>query len=159
MTPGTALARMLLTVLRVLALLALAALLGGQPAAARLPPPEPTMAIAPRPDGPRPEMVVEQLRLRVPAAARDAWLEAERGSWEPWLARQDGFLGRDLYWDPEREEATLLIRWASRGQWKAIETRELERVQADFERIARRLAGQERGNPFPLVFEGELRPQ
>jgi uncharacterized protein (TIGR03792 family) len=102
--------------------------------------------------------VVEQLRLRVPAGQRQAWLEAERGSWEPWLARQDGFLGRELFWDPAREEATLLIRWASRGQWKSIPAPEVEAVQERFERLARQATGASGGNPFPLLFEGELEP-
>ena len=102
--------------------------------------------------------VVEHLRVKVPAEARQAWLEAERGSWEPWLAQQDGYLGRDLLWDPEREEGTLLIRWASRQQWKAIPLEEVEAVQERFEQLARQATGSRQGNPFPLVFEGELQP-
>ncbi|MFM2079991.1 MAG: hypothetical protein RLZZ219_673, partial [Cyanobacteriota bacterium] len=85
-------------------------------------------------------------------------LEAERGSWEPWLQRQPGYLGRDLLWDAEREEGTLLIRWASREQWKAIPQAEVEAVQSRFEELARRNTGESAGNPFPLVFEGELVP-
>jgi uncharacterized protein (TIGR03792 family) len=104
-------------------------------------------------------MVVEQLRLRVAAERRQAWLEAERDSWGPFLARQDGFLGRELLWDPAREEATVLIRWASRDQWQAIPAHELEQVQERFERIARQATGEAQGNPFPLVFAGELQPQ
>ena len=102
--------------------------------------------------------VVEHLRVKVPARARQAWLEAERGSWEPWLAEQEGYLGRDLLWDPEREEGTLLIRWASREQWKAIPLGEVEAVQERFEQLARQATGTRQGNPFPLVFEGELQP-
>ena len=102
--------------------------------------------------------VVEHLRVQVPAAARDAWLEAERGSWEPWLQQQQGYLGRDLLWDAEREEGTLLIRWASREQWKRISVAEVEAVQERFEQLARKATGQRQGNPFPLVFEGELVP-
>ena len=102
--------------------------------------------------------VVEHLRVKVPAEARTAWLEAERGSWEPWLQQQQGFIGRDLLWDPEREEGTLLIRWASREQWKAIPVEEVEAVQERFERLARQATGTRQGNPFPLVFEGELQP-
>jgi uncharacterized protein (TIGR03792 family) len=102
--------------------------------------------------------VVEHLRVKVPAEARQAWLEAERGSWEPWLAQQEGYLGRDLLWDPEREEGTLLIRWASREQWKAIPLGEVEAVQERFEQLARQATGTRQGNPFPLVFEGELQP-
>jgi uncharacterized protein (TIGR03792 family) len=80
--------------------------------------------------------VIEHLRVKVPAAARQAWLEAERGSWEPWLARQSGYLGRELHWDAEREEGQLLIRWASREQWKAIPAAEVEAVQERFELLA-----------------------
>lgn len=102
--------------------------------------------------------VVEHLRVKVPAEARQAWLEAERGSWDPWLKQQPGYLGRDLLWDPEREEGTLLIRWASRDQWKAIPLEEVEAVQERFEQLAREATGTQQGNPFPLVFEGELQP-
>lgn len=115
---------------------------------------------APAESTPRFEVaVVEHLRLKVPAQARDAWLEAEQNSWEPWLAQQDGFLDRELLWDPEREEGTLLIRWASKEQWKAIPAPEVAAVQQRFEQLARQATGTAMGNPFPLVFEGELQPQ
>lgn len=102
--------------------------------------------------------VIEHLRIQVPSEGRQAWLDAERGSWEPWLAQQQGFLGRDLLWDPNSEEGTLLIRWSSRDAWKAIPGEEVEAVQQRFERLAREGTGQAEGNPFPLVFEGELLP-
>ena len=41
-------------------------------------------------------MVTEELRLKVPADAKAAWLNAEKEIWEPWLSSQDGFLGRQL---------------------------------------------------------------
>ena len=110
-------------------------------------------------DGQLEVVVVEYLRIKVPADGRQAWIEAEQGSWEPWLAQQDGFVGRDLLWDAEREEGTLLIRWASREQWKAIPEQEVDMVQARFEELARDATGLRQGNPFPLVFEGELVPQ
>ena len=103
--------------------------------------------------------VVEHLRLQVPVESREHWMAAERGSWEPWLKQQPGFLGRDLYWDPATEEGTLLIRWSSREAWKSISMDEVETVQQRFETLAREQTGQSQGNPFPLVFEGELWPQ
>lgn len=103
--------------------------------------------------------VVEQLRLRVPQESREQWMVAERGSWEPWLKQQPGFLGRDLFWDPVTEEGMLLIRWSSRKAWKSISMAEVEKVQKRFETLAREQMGQRQGNPFPLVFEGELLPQ
>jgi uncharacterized protein (TIGR03792 family) len=101
--------------------------------------------------------VVEHLRVKVPAGAREAWLQAEQESWGPWLRQQDGFLGRDLLWDAEREEGLLLIRWRSRRQWLAIPTSEIEAVQGQFEAAAHRvLALDPATNPFPLVYAGEL---
>jgi uncharacterized protein (TIGR03792 family) len=106
-----------------------------------------------------PAVVVEQLRLRVPSDALQAWLEAERGSWAPWLAQQPGFMQRQLFWDPQRQEATLLIYWASRQQWQATSSEEQQQVQQRFELLARAGTGQQQGNPFPLIFSGELLPQ
>ena len=102
--------------------------------------------------------VVEHLRVKVPEEGRQAWLAAEQGSWEPWLAQQDGFLDRQLLWDAEREEGTLLIRWASKDQWKSIPAEAVVAVQERFEQLARQATGTSAGNPFPLVFEGELQP-
>jgi uncharacterized protein (TIGR03792 family) len=130
--------------------LCLAMLLAGHPDVA--------IATNAKPGGQLEVVVVEHLRIKVPADGRAAWLQAEQGSWEPWLKQQDGYLGRDLLWDSEREEGTLLIRWASREQWKAIPEAEVEAVQERFEQLAREATGQGQGNPFPLVFEGELIP-
>ena len=105
------------------------------------------------------ESVVEHLKLDVPKEFKNAWLKAEEGSWEPWLLKQDGFLGRQLFWDPKVEEATLLIGWESRAVWKNISQTEINQVQKDFEKIARKETGEMSGNPFPLLFEGELHPQ
>ena len=130
--------------------LCLAMLLAGHPDVA--------IAATDQPGGQLEVVVVEHLRIKVPADGRQAWLEAEQGSWEPWLQKQDGFLGRELLWDSAREEGTLLIRWASREQWKTIPEAEVEAVQERFEELAREATGQRKGNPFPLVFEGELIP-
>ena len=120
--------------------------------------PDVSLAAFSDPDGGYDVAVVEHLRIQVPIQGRKAWLDAERGSWEPWLARQEGFIGRDLLWDPETEEGTLLIRWSSREAWKAIPELEVEAVQERFEQLARQSTGQKEGNPFPLIFEGELLP-
>lgn len=134
-------------------------------------------------EGPGRGEVIEHLRLKVPAAARQAWLEAEQASWEPWLRAQAGFLGRELHWDEQRQEGQLLIRWASRALWQAIPAAAVEPVQRQFERSAHaalaRLGvtsvaaagdaaaagggaapspAQPAANPFPLVYAGELEP-
>ena len=107
------------------------------------------------------EFVVEMLRLDVPAAHRQIWLEAEASTWQPWLERQDGFLGRDLYWDPKLEQGILLIRWASRDQWKAIGAEAVDQVQQRFDAEVNSAIGREldAGSAFPLLEAAELMPQ
>ena len=105
------------------------------------------------------ESIVEHLKLDVPKKFKHAWLKAEQGSWEPWLLKQNGFLGRQLFLDPKVEEATLLIGWESKAVWKKIPQAEINLVQQDFEKIARKETGETSGNPFPLIFEGELNPE
>ena len=73
----------------------------------------PVRAAFAEPDGAYDVVVVEHLRLKVPAEARQAWISAEQGSWEPWLAQQQGFLDRQLLWDPTTEEGTLCLLYTS----------------------------------------------
>ena len=102
--------------------------------------------------------VVEYLRLHVAKENRNAWVEAEKLSWEPWLNKQDGFVGRQLLWDSNKEEAVLLIRWENRKKWKSIPQEDIDSVQGLFEKLAKGLTGSELRNPFPLISEGELLP-
>ena len=104
------------------------------------------------------EIVTEELRLKVPTAAKLAWLNAEKEVWEPWLSSQDGFLGRQLFWDKEKEEALILVTWKSKELWKSIPMSEVNVVQQKFEENVKAvLNGIE--NPFELIYEGELDKQ
>ena len=106
------------------------------------------------------DAVIEQLRLKVPASQVQIWLEAERQTWQPWLEQQDGFLGRDIAWDPAHEEGQLLIHWATRDQWKAISSEEVDVVQRQFDSVVNAALGRSATaeSPFPLMLEGELLP-
>jgi uncharacterized protein (TIGR03792 family) len=106
------------------------------------------------------EAVIEQLRLKVPESQLQIWLEAEQQTWQPWLEAQEGFLGRDIAWDPAHEEGQLLIQWATRDQWKAISSDEVELVQRKFDSVVNAALGRSATaeSPFPLVLEGELLP-
>ena len=104
------------------------------------------------------EMVIEELRLKVPADVKAVWLNAEKEIWEPWLSSQDGFLGRQLFWDKEKEEALILVNWESKKLWKSIPMSEVNVVQQKFEdnvKAALNLGE----NPFKLIYEGELDKQ
>jgi len=104
------------------------------------------------------EIIIEELRLKVPANAKAAWLNAEKEIWDPWLSSQDGFLGRQLFWDKEKEEALILVTWKSKKLWKSIPMSEVNVVQQKFEdnvKAALNLGE----NPFELIYEGELDKQ
>ena len=101
------------------------------------------------------EMVIEELRLKVPADLKAAWLNAEKEIWEPWLSAQDGFLGRQLFWDKEKEEALILVNWKSRSLWKTIPMSEVNLVQEKFEENIKAVLNVSE-NPFKLIYEGEL---
>ncbi len=105
------------------------------------------------------QTVIEYLRLNVPKTYKRAWLKSEENSWGPWLKKQKGFLGRQLLWDPENQEAVLLITWASRSDWKNIPQSEIDRVQEIFEDFAMKSTGNKLNNPFPIQSQGELLPQ
>ena len=75
------------------------------------------------------EMVIEELRLKVPADFKAAWLDAEKEIWEPWLSSQDGFLGRQLFWNKEKEEALILVTWKSKKLWKNISKTSVDELQ------------------------------
>ena len=104
------------------------------------------------------EMVIEELRLKVPASVKVAWLNAEKEIWDPWLSSQKGFLGRQLFWDKEKEEALILVNWESKKLWKSIPMSEVNVVQEKFEdNVKTALMVEE--NPFALIYEGELDKQ
>jgi uncharacterized protein (TIGR03792 family) len=104
------------------------------------------------------EMVIEELRLKVPADVKAVWLNAEKEIWEPWLSSKDGFLGRQLFWDGEKEEALILVNWESKKLWKSIPMSEVNVIQQKFEDNVK--AALNIGeNPFELIYEGELDKQ
>jgi len=104
------------------------------------------------------EMVIEELRLKVPSNAKAAWLNAEKEIWEPWLSSQDGFSGRQVFWDKEKEEALILVNWRSKKLWKSIPMSEVNVVQEKFECNVK-TALKIKENPFELIYEGELDKQ
>ena len=104
------------------------------------------------------DMVIEELRLKVPANAKAAWLNAEKETWDPWLSSQKGFLGRQLFWNKEKEEALILVTWESKKLWKSIPMSKVNVVQERFEDNVKTALKVEE-NPFQLIYEGELDKQ
>jgi len=104
------------------------------------------------------EIVIEELRLKVPADLKTIWLNAEKNIWDPWLSSKEGFMGRQLYWYKEKEEALILVNWKSKKLWKSISLSEVKEVQEKFENNVKTSLNVD-VNPFQLIYEGELDKQ
>ncbi len=104
---------------------------------------------------------IELLRLRVPAEQRSCWLQAEATGWGPWLERQQGFAGRELYWNARDEEGVLLISWRRASDWHGLAEASLAEPQQRFEAEARRCLALPATTdiPFALLGSAELLPQ
>ena len=99
--------------------------------------------------------IVEELRLSVPLKYKETWLKAEEEVWEPWLSKQDGFLGRQIFYNQKTGEALLLVKWKNRNLWKNISEEEVNKMQKIYEETVTS-ALEVQTNPFKFIYEGEL---
>jgi len=102
--------------------------------------------------------ITEELRLKVPSKFKEVWLKAEKNVWDPWLSMKEGFLGRQIFWDKEKEEALILVNWKNKKLWKSIPMQEVNEIQYKFEENVQRYLNINE-NPFKLIYEGELQKQ
>ena len=101
------------------------------------------------------KFVTEELRLKIPSEFKEVWLKAEKEIWETWLSVQDGYLGRKIFWDKEKEEALILVNWKNKRLWKSISMKEVNEIQEKFEENVKTSLNVN-VNPFKLIYEGEL---
>ena len=102
--------------------------------------------------------ITEELRLTVPQKYKEVWLNAESKIWDPWLNKQEGFIGRQIFYDELKEEALILVNWKNKKLWKQISMKEVDEVQSRFEQSVQTNL-KLKTNPFVLISEGELYKQ
>tara|TARA_Y100000589_G_C27050487_1_gene587085 strand:+ start:250 stop:687 length:438 start_codon:yes stop_codon:yes gene_type:complete len=100
-------------------------------------------------------IILEELRLNVPYKYKDTWIQAEKEIWEPWLNKQEGFLGRQIFYNDKKEEALLLVTWKNKYLWKNISSAEVNKIQINFEENVKKSLKID-SNPFKFIYEGEL---
>lgn len=97
-------------------------------------------------------MVIEWLKIRVSAELREKYIQVDSQVWTPMLASYPGFLGKEIWLDPASStEIILIIRWASRQQWKSISSERLVETE--------QLFLQELGASSEIIEEAEYQVQ
>jgi uncharacterized protein (TIGR03792 family) len=78
-------------------------------------------------------VIVELLRVKIPPTQREKYIQKDAEIWTAALASYPGFLGKEVWINPnEPAEVILIIRWATREQWKAIGQSELNAIEQRF---------------------------
>ena len=66
-------------------------------------------------------MVVELLTFRIDPTVRARWLDADREHWTTFLARQTGFVRKEVWWSRDEPDLVrVVVWWASRADWDAV---------------------------------------
>ncbi len=78
-------------------------------------------------------MIIEWLGFAIKPQLRGEFLVQDQKIWTPVLANVDGFLGKEIWLDPARNDRVyVIVRWQSREQWKAISPEILEKTEQQF---------------------------
>lgn len=78
-------------------------------------------------------MVIELLKVKVAPGKRERFVQKDAEIWTQALTSFSGFLGKEVWISPnDPTELMLVIRWATREQWKAIPTKRLDEIERKF---------------------------
>jgi uncharacterized protein (TIGR03792 family) len=78
-------------------------------------------------------MVIEWLKIKVRPDAREDFIQKDAEVWTAALVGFPGFLGKEIWINPaDPSEVVIVIRWASREQWKAFPQERLRSLEAAF---------------------------
>jgi uncharacterized protein (TIGR03792 family) len=78
-------------------------------------------------------MVIEELRVSVPPDMIAQFVAADDLIWTAALSAQPGFVGKEIWRVADRpDEVRIVIRWASREDWKAVPRDLLEATEQRF---------------------------
>lgn len=93
-------------------------------------------------------MVIEWLKIQVPAELREKYIQKDEEVWTAFLASCPGFLGKEVWINPQiPTEVVLVIQWANRQAWKAVPEDALEKTEQLFNQVM--------GAEYPIIEAGE----
>ncbi|MBE9007881.1 TIGR03792 family protein [Fortiea sp. LEGE XX443] len=89
-------------------------------------------------------MVIELLKFQTDPNLREKFIQKDAEIWTTALAKYPGFLSKEVWINPNNpSEVTLIIRWETREQWKAISPADLAVIDGKF--------AQALGNTYQMV--------
>lgn len=95
-------------------------------------------------------IVIELLRCQVDPKHREQYLQKDAEIWTKALADCPGFLGKEVWLNPQEDsEVILIIRWATKEQWKSISEELLNQIEQEF--------AQQMGQTYTIVESSEYR--
>ncbi|MBH8556168.1 TIGR03792 family protein [Nostocaceae cyanobacterium CENA357] len=78
-------------------------------------------------------MVIELLKFKLTPNIRENYIQQDAEIWTTALAEYPGFLGKEVWINPnDSTEIILIMRWATREQWKAIPLEDLVAIESRF---------------------------
>lgn len=78
-------------------------------------------------------MVIEWLKFRVAPQAREKFIQADEEIWTAALRQVSGFLGKEIWIDPNVPEEIVIVNlWASKQQWESAPADLLEATEGRF---------------------------
>lgn len=76
-------------------------------------------------------MVIETLKVQLNPSEVDRYIRCDTDIWTPVLEQCAGFAGKEVWWDLTGE-VMIVVRWASREEWKSIDEGILEETERAF---------------------------
>lgn len=90
-------------------------------------------------------MVIEWLKFKVFPQSRDSFIKLDHQIWTETLSQFPGFLGKEVWISPAiPDEVTLVMRWKTRQEWKAVPQDILDATEQKF-------AQQMQGHPYKMI--------
>ncbi len=78
-------------------------------------------------------MVIEWLKVKLNGISREAYIQKDEEIWTAALAKFPGFLGKEVWIDPDQpEDVILVIHWANRDAWYSVPADSLEAIEKKF---------------------------
>lgn len=79
-------------------------------------------------------MVIEWLKMRMPADQRENYIQVDDEIWTPFLQQYPGFISKETWISPDDPEVVIfVIRWRTREEWFSIPEADLEKVTDRFD--------------------------